>query len=634
MKKILWATFALFAFAYSAHAQTTDYSLSQSGWVSGGNTGSAQPSTYGSNGTGVTTVTGSKTINCCGPYTWVISPYTGSTMVGLQPGAPTASYSNMTSALGLSATSISGLSSEIAAQNPSGGGNITNAAWISKDFTFSSPTSFSMYWVYTSTDYVPFNDGSITSFVNINSATTLAKINNVAKQYLLLGATNPGTGNYSTGSYGSTGWQIVNYEVVTAGTYKLGFAAFNQGDTALSPVLFVNDGLGTVTKNGQPFNSVSPNDPNMPAPPSNNPPAAPTVVSTAPTNPVVSSSTTYGATTTANLVTVSSTNTGTSFNLNKTTTPVTSTPYTITTTTTPKVIQTWSDNTTTTINDPNNPATTSTQTGTAYQFGSTSSQIQNASSAALKNAIAYNNFNPFIVDALSIKDGQWAEPVSKFARINGGLRTGGFSFGYQKTIDNNTFGTAGGFQTTEGYGYLNSKVTADSSYGTAYWLTKQNYAWIKSSIGYSNTAYNSSVNIPSFNLLNSNKVDQKNMYADITVYSSKDIAGFRPLFGMTVNNSNISSTQEYGSPLLSTLPEKKSKTEVRPYAGVRYQVDDNFSVEVRATRSNDFKTVGQARIRYDKKITEYTSVYVSAGGDYGGNGYKGLSVMAGLTVKF
>ena len=168
-----------------------------------------------------------------GSNNWAISPYTGSTMVGLTPTSPTASYSNMTSALGMSAASVSALSAEIAAQNPSGGGNITNGAWISKDFTFAAPTTFSMYWVYTSTDYVPFNDGSITSFVNVNSATTLGKINNVLTQYLLLGATNPGTGNYSTGSYGSTGWQIVNYEVITAGTYKLGFASFNQGDTAL-----------------------------------------------------------------------------------------------------------------------------------------------------------------------------------------------------------------------------------------------------------------------------------------------------------------------------------------------------------------------------------------------------------------
>ena len=116
----------LLAFVCSAYAQ--DYSLSASGWVNG-------PS-------GTSTYTGTQTINA-GGTNWAISPYTGSTMVGLVPTSPTASFNNMTSALGMSATSKSALSAEIAAQNPSGGGNITNGAWISKDFTFAAPTSFS-----------------------------------------------------------------------------------------------------------------------------------------------------------------------------------------------------------------------------------------------------------------------------------------------------------------------------------------------------------------------------------------------------------------------------------------------------------------------------------------------------------
>ena len=219
-------------------AQTLDLSFSSTGWESGGNTGQTQTGNYIDSGVGVQTATGTQTIACCGQNTWAISPYTGSTMVGMQPGG-TQNYSAMTTALGLSSASVTALNAEIAAQG--GYGGITSAAWISKNFTFQANTTFKMAWVYTSTDYVPFNDGSITTLVNTSSATTLGKINGVSAQYILLGATNPGTGNYSTGSYGSTGWQLANYEITTAGTYKLGFGIFNQGDTALSPVLFVND---------------------------------------------------------------------------------------------------------------------------------------------------------------------------------------------------------------------------------------------------------------------------------------------------------------------------------------------------------------------------------------------------------
>ena len=133
MNKFLAAFAALFAFVGVASAQSTDYSLSASGWTNG-------PA-------GTTTYTGTQTINA-GGTNWAISPYTGSTMVGLVPTDNAANFNTMTGALGMSAASSSALAAEIAAQNPSGGGSITNGAWISKDFTFAAPTTFSMYWVY------------------------------------------------------------------------------------------------------------------------------------------------------------------------------------------------------------------------------------------------------------------------------------------------------------------------------------------------------------------------------------------------------------------------------------------------------------------------------------------------------
>jgi hypothetical protein len=596
MNKISAAFAALFAFATTASAQ--DYSLSASGWTNG-------PA-------GTTTYTGTQNIQA-GPNAWTISPYTGSTMVGMQPSDPTATYSNMTSALGMSTDSVTALSAEIAAQNPQGGGNITNAAWIYKDFPLAAATKFSMYWVYTSTDYVPFNDGSITTFVNTGG--NQGKINNVLTQYILLGATNPGTGNYSTGSYGSTGWQIVNYEAVDAGTYRLGFASFNQGDTALSPVLYVNDGLGTVTKNGETFGAVAPNNPDMPTvgpvTPSN-----PTVVSTTPTNPTVTSSTTFGTATPApSLVIVSSTNTGSQFNVTQSTTPVTATPYTITTVSTPKVIQTWSDNTTTTITDPNNPATTTTQTGTTYELGASTSASKSVSSTGAKDAVAHKNMNLFLIDPLSTPDGVWGSPVGS---INGKFALGGASFGWQRTIDNNTVGVAFSHVAGDSRGYTGSKTSTESTSGTAYIMSRQPYAWIKGAAGFSSSDHRTSVSIPEFALANSNRVNQKNFYADVAVYSPVTFYGFRPLAGVTVNRSELDGT-ESGSPLLSSKPRNGSTTKASPYIGARYEINSRTAIETRVITNTDQKTIISNRVTISEKITNNVAVTATVGFDKGIN---------------
>jgi len=619
MKKFLAASAALFAFVGVAAAQSTDYSLSASGWTNG-------PS-------GTATKTGTQTIQA-GSNAWAISPYTGSTMVGLTPTSPTATYSNMTNALGMSAASVSALSAEIAAQNPQGGGNITNAAWVYKDFPLAAATKFSMYWVYTSTDYVPFNDGSITSFVNTGNAAALGKINNVLTQYILLGATNPGTGNYSTGSYGSTGWQIVNYEAVDAGTYRLGFASFNQGDTALSPVLYVNDGLGTVTKNGTTFGAVAPNNPNMPTVDPTPAPSAPTVVSTTPTTPTVTSSTTYGTPTpAASLVVNSSTNTGSQFNVTQTTTPVTATPYTITTVTTPKVIKAWSDNTTTTVADPNNPATTATQTGTAYQFGDSSSATKSASSVSVKESIKTKNMNLFLVDPLSQNDGSWAAPYAGYVSSVGSYHMQGAAFGWQRTVENNTFGMAANMNSARSGNQPGSGTESDSYSGTAYLLSKQSGVWLKAAMGYGSTDHKTTTAIPAFALSNSSKVNQNNYYADLGGYSPGTFFGFRLLGGAIVNYSDLKGT-ETGSPLLSTLPKNGGTTKVSPYVGARYE-SGKAAVETRIYTNTEYKTVVSTKASINQPIAGNVHLNATVGVDKAiGAKYNNVYGLIGLKIIF
>jgi hypothetical protein len=202
------------------------------------------------------------------PKTWVFSPY-GNYMVGLQPnqGQSATAFTE----LGLTSTSVAAINQTILTQkNAAGYGmtGITTAAWIYRDVAMTPGTTMKFGWNYVGTDYVPFNDGSIATLVNTSDNTVLGKVNNYTAQYALLGFTNPKTGDYSAGTFGSTGWQLATFDVTTAGTYKLGFASFNLGDTALSPLLLVDEWQGTtntcVSGTCTVFGVVAPNNSTAP----------------------------------------------------------------------------------------------------------------------------------------------------------------------------------------------------------------------------------------------------------------------------------------------------------------------------------------------------------------------------------
>jgi hypothetical protein len=236
------------------------------------------------------------------PTTWTFSPY-GIYAASLQPnGSPT--FDNATTALGLTSaqnTAIKALLTQQQQASGLGNPNPTNAAWITKEVTLNAGVTYTMSWNYIGTDYVPFNDGSITSLVYTGTGTApQITVNNGVGNYALLGFTNPGTGDYSTGTYGSTGWQTSTYQVSVDGTYRLGFAVFNLGDTGLSPVLLVDSQPGNTTKNGQAFGAVVPNNPNAPTvpPTTEAPPATTTTTTTVAPTTTTTTTTAAPATTT------------------------------------------------------------------------------------------------------------------------------------------------------------------------------------------------------------------------------------------------------------------------------------------------------------------------------------------------
>ena len=185
------------------------------GWNKGSQTGTLGASINGG-GTGVTVFTGSRTFTY-GASSWTFSPNNATYAALLQPkGEQT--FTQSTAALGLSGNQTSEITQTLSSQATTtglGNGNPTDAAWITREVELTAGITYTMSWNYMATDYVPFNDGSITSLVPVTVASTPAiTVNNFNKSYALLGFTNPGTGDYSTGSYGSTGWQMSTYKVL------------------------------------------------------------------------------------------------------------------------------------------------------------------------------------------------------------------------------------------------------------------------------------------------------------------------------------------------------------------------------------------------------------------------------------
>jgi hypothetical protein len=253
MKRVL---LALMLVCSNAWAQNFGFETGNlTGWTSSG---------------GEVSVVGSTTVSPGGGKTWVINPY-GTKMAQIQPTGGI-QFDNATASLGLSTAENTAIRNYLTGLG--GNSTPTNAGWIKREVTLQAGTTYTFGWNYVSTDYTPFNDGSMMTLTHATNTSITPNLNNSQLRYALLGFTNPGTGNYATDSYGSTGWQQAQFTVPETGTYVLGFASFNLGDTALSPMLFIDEVQGTTTLNGETFGAVAPNAGST-APPADSPPPPP-----------------------------------------------------------------------------------------------------------------------------------------------------------------------------------------------------------------------------------------------------------------------------------------------------------------------------------------------------------------------
>lgn len=269
MRKLI--TLFLLFFSLPAFAQVTNYGFENgdyTGWtVSNGST--TLRTSWSSNGAGVQVTTG--VTNYCpgGGKCWTVTPY-GSYMAAIQAGGGSPTFDNAMTTLGLAGSAITSIKNTIYSN-----GNMwpTNASSISRTVTLQAGVTYTFAWQYLSTDYMPYNDGSL---ITLTGGPGTPTINGQTQNFALLGFTNTGTGNYSTNSYGATGWQVAVFTVPTDGNYTLGFASFNLGDTALSPILFIDQLQGTTLLNGTTFTPVQPNAGSSAPPPPAPGPVEPT----------------------------------------------------------------------------------------------------------------------------------------------------------------------------------------------------------------------------------------------------------------------------------------------------------------------------------------------------------------------
>ena len=225
-------------------------------WTISNGTGTEKTSGWSDNGAGVNTSKGMTNYQSGGGKSWSVTPY-GTYMMVIQAGGDSPNFDPAMTSLGLTTTEITNIRNYLTGLG--GNSSPTNASWAKRTVALESGKTYVIAWQYMSTDYTPFNDGSIMTLIHSSDPTKIPVLNNETKRYALLGFTNPGTGNYATDSYGSTGWQLATITVPVSGDYILGFSSFNLGDTALSPILLVDDLQGSTTLNGQTFGPIAPN---------------------------------------------------------------------------------------------------------------------------------------------------------------------------------------------------------------------------------------------------------------------------------------------------------------------------------------------------------------------------------------
>ena len=175
----------LLFFAIPAFAQVTNYGFENgnyTGWtVSNGST--TARTSWSDSGSGAQVTTG-MTNYCPGDgKCWTVTPY-GSYMISLQAGGGSPGFDGAMTTLGLTGSTITSIRNTIYS---SGNMYPTNATSISRTIFLQAGTTYSYAWQYVTTDYVPYNDGSM---ITLTGGPGTPTINGQTQNFALHGFTN------------------------------------------------------------------------------------------------------------------------------------------------------------------------------------------------------------------------------------------------------------------------------------------------------------------------------------------------------------------------------------------------------------------------------------------------------------
>lgn len=511
------------------------------------------------------------------------------------------------------------------------------------DFVPRDPTKFTLYGS---------NDGVTWTEITANQSTTLENVSGRYTQTSMITINNTNAYVYYFITFPSIK-AIDQYGSVAACQAALGTLACDS--VQIGEVTYYYDSNNTTTSVATGSGTIA--NPGTPGSVSS---MTPTVVSTAPGANIVSTSVSYGTTTSTTVDTAGTPTSVTTvtdsrgaqtektLEINRnttvvTTTPVTrvitqTTPVTTTTTTTPTTVTTYSDGTTTTTNGtPVTTTSTSNQvvtTTSTFNTVSTTSEDQSyytridqyavlSQTNSLANLLSSDNllnrhsiingdlsFKGNLDSARTVSFYAFGEKTADYSFDNYLIMSSRYGFGLDKLVrENLVVGLSlSRFDSNMGGNDATGSLTKDIFALNSTWVARN---WIVSSqLGYANNVFTAGHSLPALGYSNSSRTNGNDYWLSARLYTP-DLVGFRPFVGARHENNRRDAVAESGSAITAMNYAAVDNTTRTHEYGLRY--DRRFGTmnvygEVAQTSTNF--TV--SRVGVGKQLSEKVSVVLGA----------------------
>ena len=511
------------------------------------------------------------------------------------------------------------------------------------DFVPRDPTKFTLYGS---------NDGVTWTEITANQSTTLENVSGRYTQTSMITINNTNAYVYyfitfpsikAIDQYGSVAGCQAALGNLACDSVQIGEVTYyyDSNNTTTS----VASGSGTIANPGTPGSVSS---------------MTPTVVSTAPGTSIVSTSVSYGTTTSTTVDTAGTPNSVTTvtdsrgaqtektLEINRnttvvTTTPVTrvvtqTTPVTTTTTTTPTTVTTYSDGTTTTTNG--TPVTTTSTSNQVVTTTSTFNTVVTTSADqsyftridqyavlsqtnSLANLLSSDNllnrhsviggdlsFKGNVDKARTISFYAFGEKTADYGYDNYLIMSSRYGFGLDKLVrDNLVIGlSVSKFDSNMGGNDATGSLTKDIFALNSTWVARN---WIVSSqLGYANNVFAATHSLPALGYSNSSRTSGTDHWLSARLYTP-DLVGFRPFVGARHENNRRDAVAESGSAITAMNYAAVDSTVRTHEYGLRY--DRQFgTMAVYGEVGRNSQDVTISRLGVGKHFNNRVSLIVGA----------------------